>query len=173
MNSKSMLPIVLIAIASALSARAQQMWPLMEGTQELQLSGSLDWDSSSGDRTELKLGYGYFLAEGVEVGPRVSILDQNNDETYSLDAYLEYHYSLADNIAPYAGFSLGYISNDRADDSSALGATISFGCKFFMVEDLALDFSFDHTQTTGDVFVTEDSFESHRSSLNMGLRFFY
>lgn len=161
------------AISVISMSASAQMWPLMEGTQEIQVSGSLEWDRSSGDRTELKLGYGYFIEEGVEIGPRISMVDENNDAMYSLDAYLEYHYPLADNVAPYAGLSLGYFNNNKADDSWAIGATLSFGCKFFLVEDLALDISFNHTQATGDVFAKNYDFDSNRSNISMGLRFFY
>lgn len=173
MKKRSIILFVFLTAGFALHASAQQMWPLMEGTQEIQLSGSLDWDSSTGDRTELNLGYGYFLAEGIEVGPRISMLTDDDNDMLALDAYIEYHYPVADNLAPYAGFSLGLFNNDKGADSTAAGATISFGCKFFLVEDLALDLSFNHTQSTADVFVAEDSSDSHRSGVKVGLRFFY
>jgi opacity protein-like surface antigen len=164
------------AIISAVfvsAAASAQMWPLTEGTQEIQVNGSLVWDGISGDRLELKLGYGYFISEGIEVGPRLSIVDEQDNTMYQLDAYLEYHYPLTESLAPYAGFALGYINNSDADDSSAIGATLSLGTKFFLVEDLALDMSLNHTQATGDVFVAEDDYKSHRSSVSIGLRFFY
>lgn len=166
------LVVVSIVLALACTVNAQ-MWPLTEGTQEISANGLLEWDGPAGDQKELNLGYGYFLDAGVEVGPRVSYLDNNNTTIFGLDAYTEYHYPVSDVAAPYTGAALGFYNSDDAADSSAATLTLSAGCKVFMVEDLALDVSLNHTMATGDVFAKEDSYENYRTDLRLGLRFFY
>jgi len=157
-----------------ISATAQgQMWPLTEGTQEIQINGFMEWDGPGGDYTEIELGYGYFIDEGVEVGPRFAMVDQDGRSSSALDAYMEYHYPVADSVAPYAGCALGYISSDSAEDDAAATFTLAGGCKFFMVEDLALDIALNHTLATGDVFLKDNEYDNYRTSLSIGLRFFY
>ena len=158
------------AIAMLASSASAQMWPLSEGTQEIQVNGFMQRNGPGGDYTELKLGYGYFIDAGVEIGPRFAMFDQDGDSSYGLDAYMEYHYPVADNLAPYAGFALGYFG---AEEEAAATITVSAGCKFFMVEDLALDISLNHTVATGDVFRNDEEYDSFRSNLSLGLRFFY
>lgn len=163
---------LLMATIFSFSASAQ-MWPLTEGTQEIQVNGFMEWNGPKGDYTELKLGYGYFITEGVEVGPRFSMTNQGGPDSFGIDAYVENHYMAAENVAPYLGAALGYQTNSDADDSAAVALTISGGCKFFMVEDLALDLSLNHTQATGDVFFSDGNYESNTTNLSVGLRFFY
>ncbi len=150
-----------------------QIWPLTEGTQEIQVSGFMSWNGRNDERTELQLGYGYFIDENFVIGPRLSMAHESNDALYTFDAFTEYHFPISEFVAPYIGASLGYANNSKAETSSAVALTLSAGCKFFIVEDLALDLSINHTQATDKVFRSDLDFESQRTSIAIGLRFFY
>lgn len=171
MNKKIAYALSFVCIAGATASA--QMWPLSEGTQEIQVGGFVNWNGRNDERTELKLGYGYFLDQDFVVGPRFSMGHDSDDALFTFDAYTEYHFPVNDVIAPYLGASLGYANNSKADKSSAATLSLTAGCKFFIVEDLALDFSVKHTQATERVFLSDDEFERRRTSLEIGLRFFY
>ncbi len=155
------------------STASAQMWPLSEGTQEIQVGGFVNWNGRNDERTELKLGYGYFIDENFVVGPRFSMGHDSADALFTFDAYTEYHFPVNDIVAPYIGAALGYANNSKAEKSSAVTLSIAGGCKFFIVEDLALDLSLNHTQATERIFLSDLDFERQRTSIEIGLRFFY
>ncbi len=161
----------LVCIAGATASA--QMWPLSEGTQEIQVGGFVNWNGRNDERTELKLGYGYFIEHDFVVGPRFSMGHDSDDALFTFEAYTEYHFPINDVVAPYIGGSLGYANNNKADKSSAVTLSLSAGCKFFIVEDLALDLSVNHTQATERIFLSDLDFERNRTSIEFGLRFFY
>lgn len=163
---------IFILLILALSVSAQ-MWPLSEGTQEIQLSGSAEWGGPAGDTKELTLGYGYFTFEGLELGPRVSVVDMEDSTQYEVEAFSEYHFMAAENVAPYVGAAVGYYNNSAAENSAAGTLSLALGCKFFILEDIAIDTSLNYTVATADVFFSDDKYESERVSLEVGLRFFY
>ncbi len=163
---------IFVLFISSLFASAQ-MWPLTEGTQELQISGSLEWGGPAGDTKELTLGYGYFTVEGLELGPRISVFDMEDSTQYEITAFSEYHFMAAENVTPYVGVEFGYYNNDAAENSAAGTLGFALGCKFFILEDIAIDTSLNYTLATADVFFSDSKYESERASLEVGLRFFY
>jgi hypothetical protein len=155
------------------SATFGQMYPLAEGTQEIQLSGSMNFDAADGDSTRLEFGYGYFLRENIQLGPQLYFYDGDSGSAWRGDLFGESHADLGWFALPYWGGSLGYMRRGGDLDDSGIVAGLRLGFKAFLLEDLALDLSARGDWASGEVFRTDDGAEKTSLSLQLGLRFFY
>ncbi len=163
---------VLLLLITAGTAQAQ-MWPMTEGTQEIHADGLMQWDGPAGQETSLSLGYGYFLFENVEAGMRLAYRDDGMQRLRSLAGFVEQNYGVGWWLTPYIGGSLGLVSSSRTADSNALALGLRAGVKYFMVQDLALDLSLSQEMATGKVYLNDGRSRHMRTSMDLGLRFFF
>jgi len=162
----------MLVMLSAGAAQAQ-MWPMTEGTQEIHVDGLMQWDGPAGESVSLSLGYGYFLFENVEAGMRLAYQDDGMQRIRSVAGFVEQNYGVGWWLTPYIGGSLGLVSSSRTEDSNALGLALRVGVKYFMVQDLALDLSARQEMATGKVYLNDGRSRHMRTSLDLGLRYFF
>lgn len=168
---------ILLVVVMCGTVRAQ-MWPMTEGTQEIHVDGLMQWKGPAGRLASLGVGYGYFIFHDVEIGMRLNYLDDGMQRMHSMAAFGEQNYNINFFLTPYVGGSLGVINNSSTEDSNALFLGIRTGLKYFLMQDLALDLSARHKTATGRVFLNEGRYADKRASfvrtsLNLGLRFFF
>ncbi len=165
-----------------------QMWPMTEGTQEIHVDGLMQWKGPAGRMAALGLGYGYFIFHDTEIGMRLNYLDDGMQKMYQGSVFFEQNYNINLFLTPYLGVSLGAVNSATTEDSNAALFGVRAGFKYFLLQDLALDFSARFKAATGRVFLnegrtrvfldegrTEESKTGSfvRTSLNLGLRFFF
>src|SRR5919106_2897956 len=90
-----------------LSGSAMAQAPLLQrGTQELGLSGVLDFENRGDTTLDLIGRYGYFMRDNLEVGG-VAQFSGNFDDAfrYGLGGFTEYHFPhlLTPRVVPYVG----------------------------------------------------------------------
>ena len=112
----------LCVLALAPNVLAQDQAPLLsQGTQELALSGLLDFENRGDTTLDLVGRYGYFLRDNLEVGA-VAAFSGNFDNAfrYGLGGFAEYHFPqlVTPSVVPYLGADvlLSFVDTDFGDD---------------------------------------------------------
>lgn len=168
---------LLVVIFAGLAVAAQGAM-LQEGTQELSINGSLDFESADGTATELELGYGYFILDGLQVGVAASIADSDSARLYALGVGAEYNFDLGSQLVPFIGLSIGWgkgeieLGDSTLKDDAVVGAAEA-GVKYFIVENVALELSYLFEKASEDIFFNDEKAEDTDNSLQLGLRFYF
>lgn len=147
------------------------------GTYELRLSGLIDPDTFAGGQVDLDVGLGYFVADNMEAGGRVSFSDNDAAQTIGLGGFGEINVPAPDLVVvPYVGAGLGVLSADPDSGKSrtALVATGYAGVKYFITEDLALAAQADFDLATEEVFGKDNGkADSINLDITLSLRYFF
>ena len=163
---------------------------LGEGTQALDLSGNWDFTSSS---EQLKVGYGYFIMDYLEVGGLFEISHSQNFTTFALGPKAEYNFDLDVPVVPFVGAALlfqhtkvsrsdivinptngvpGAIASD--DAKNALSLTVVGGVKYFITDAFAISADLALAAATSDVYVKKDGdIGKTDARLELGLRYYF
>ncbi|MFH0881330.1 MAG: hypothetical protein V2A34_16585 [Lentisphaerota bacterium] len=85
---------------------------LVQGTQEVSLSGMVDFDTLNKTYFDINGGYGYFLFDGFEVGVKGGYEYDDAHRLWSFRFATEYNFDLTElglipELVPYVGLSLG------------------------------------------------------------------
>lgn len=151
---------------------------LQEGTRELGLAGSLDIASADGTAIDLSASYGYFIADGLEIGVSGFWADSDSVTSIGLGAFAEYHFATDSNLVPYVGVGAGWgkteidIGDFSADDD-ALVIAGEAGVKYFFVENIAISLAYVFEWATEDIFFDDDKAEDTDHSIQLGMRFYF
>ena len=130
--------VITVVLGWAGSTRAQH--PLLQrGTQELGLSGTLDFQQESRVVLDINGRFGYFPQQNLEVGGFAEV-SSNFDEfsRYGLGGFAEYHLPgwalLHGRAIPYAGADLGleFVDTSLGEDNAALVFRPRVGLKWFV-----------------------------------------
>lgn len=151
---------------------------LGQGTQTLRISGLFDPDTEAGSRFNLDVGFGYFVADYVEIGLAVSIFSDDFVDAYALGGYGEFNFDTATAFVPFVGLSLRFINSDfsygELKESSSAGVLGLYGgSKYFITESLALTATLGVDVATDDVFTEEDDITNTDFRFDLGLRFYF
>ncbi len=167
---------LIAAVALASQAHATS---IALGTQELQLNGGIDFDSVSGTAISLDVGYGYFIADYLEVGGLLGFSDDDFVTSISAGGFVEYNIETETTAVPFIGSSLRIVDVDldtglveEGETAGALG--LYAGVKFFVTEDMAVSVRALAETATEDIYVEDDGqVENVDFRIDFGLRYFY
>jgi hypothetical protein len=173
----------LFALLLSGSAMAQDQAPLLQrGTQELAVSGALDFENRGDTTLDLIGRYGYFLRNNLEVGG-VAQFSGNFDDAfrYGLGGFAEYHVPqwLAPrwpSLVPYLGADvlLSFVDTDLGDDNAALIFEPRIGLKWFIRNYFAVETHFFAALATDDLFQNKrDELDFYDIGLRLGIRVFF
>lgn len=145
---------------------------LLKGTQELNVSGNLNFDT---DNYNVVTRYGYFFADDWEVGGDVTVA--LSDETDSVDTSLftQYNFTNSSNFVPYIGISAGVLSAENGNsnilqqDDSGFVFSTQVGAKYFITKNVALSAEFEQSWSDLEVQGLSDSF----SEVHIGTSFYF
>jgi hypothetical protein len=172
MTKKLMFITAFLAVANLGFAGA-----LSEGSKELSLNGNVDFDSALGTQANAQLGLGFFVADGLSVGPFGSVLYNDLVTVVQLGASAEYNFISESAFTPFVGAGIAWINGDLEDGGDEQGglASARAGVKYFMTESWALSISVVYDKATEDVFAEddEDDLSDDNLSLDIGIRTFF
>ncbi|MCX6995851.1 MAG: outer membrane beta-barrel protein [Kiritimatiellaeota bacterium] len=163
---------------------------LGQGTQALDLSGFGDFTSSS---EQLKVGYGYFIMDYLEVGGLFEVAHSQGFTAYALGPKAEYNFDLDVPVVPFVGAALlfqhttvsvnetvnnpvsGLPESVSADESkNALSLTVMGGAKFFITDAFAISADLALSAATSDVYPKKDGDAGKTDvRLELGLRYYF
>lgn len=171
--SKYKLATVLVAMGVAsLSYGAME-----EGTKELALSGSLDFDTAFDTEVRFGAGLGFFVADGVEIGPQVSVFYNDLITLVSLGAFIEYNLQTEGALVPFIGGAAAWGQGDLEDggDSDAVVGSLRAGAKYFMSEDWAIALTGIFDVASEDIYAEDDEEELSDTDyrIELGIRTFF
>ena len=163
---------VIAMLCLAVSAPAVM---LEEGTQEIQVGGSFDFEGLGGSVLDVGLGWGYFVADYVEAGLLGAVTLSDPGDSYSIGGFGEYHFDIESIVVPYMGAGLSLLMTDinNGDDTTALAVSGLAGAKIYLVENVALDIRSVLAVATDDVYIADDELANWDARIEMGLRFYY
>lgn len=159
-----------ISITSAVAA------PLAVGTRELRLQGEMDFDGPGGTELGIEAGYGYFIADYLEIGGVIGIFDSDLVSSYGIAGFAEYNFELAsEGIVPFAGGEIGFSSADYDALKSASAVTFGAyaGTKFFVTESLAIAPRLKLEIATDDIYAEKNKLSDFNAGIDVGLRYFF
>ena len=159
---KQLITIACVATLCAVGAHAQSIIPnLDEGTKQISGSGSLDTDHPLGTEFQLQLGYGYFIADNLELIVLGGIRDNDEFTLYEIGGAVEYNFPtdvFDGRLVPHigvAGLWAGGEVDDGPDNDTAVGR-VFVGPKFFIDENVALALEATFSFAADDIYVDED-----------------
>lgn len=169
---------VLALVGLGGTAFAQEETPMLKaGTQELGLSGNLDFDDPGGDLSlDIFGSYGYFIQDYVEVGGKVGYVraEGGDVEIFSLGAFGEYNFPASVIGVPFIGLGLDYSYADIYDeDNDAFVFTPAAGVKWFITEYFAIDTRLFFNWASEDLYVNDGEVEDTNWGLTLGLRTYF
>ena len=152
--------------------------PLALGTQEVRLDGGIDFESSAGTDITLNVGYGYFIADYIEVGGLFGIADNDIVTSLSIGGFAEYNIDTATEMIPFLGSQLRLVYADidvgaSSESQTALALGVYAGAKFFLTEELAISARFLIEVATDDIYPEENKINNIDFGIDFGLRYFF
>jgi len=150
---------------------------LRTGTQELGLSGNVDFDDPGGDVSlDIFGSYGYFIQDYVELGGRVGyVREQGGDsERISLGVFGEYNFPASAIGVPFIGLALDYSYAEVLDeDNDAFVLTPSAGVKWFIRDYFAIDTRLFLNWASEDLYLNDGEADDINWGLSLGLRTYF
>lgn len=123
---------VLLLVGLGGTAFAQGNSPMLNcGTQELGLSGNVDFDDHNGDvYLDIFASYGYFVLDNFELGGKAGYLraEDGDVESLNLGIFAEYNFPVSNIAVPFIGVGLDYAYADiYGQDEDAVVFTPAVG----------------------------------------------
>jgi hypothetical protein len=172
--------VLTVVLGWAGSTRAQS--PLLQrGTQELGVSGTLDFQQESRVVLDINGRFGYFPQQNLEVGGFAEVSSNFNEfSRYGLGGFAEYHLPgwalLHGRAIPYAGADLGleFVATSLGEDNAALVFRPRFGLKWFVRDYFAIDTHLFVAVATDDLFPNrKNDLDPYDIGIQLGLRIYF
>jgi opacity protein-like surface antigen len=166
--------IMSVLIVAAMAAGSALGGALDEGSRELGVQGSVDFESSQGTDARIALKLGQYVARGVQVGVSGSFADNDAETLWGGSVFGEYNLILDEQpVVPFVGLSLGFVRSepDRFDDENALVFGVEAGGKYFLSENTAVTLSYIFSLASEDIYVNDNQLEDTEHGILLGLRF--
>ena len=180
-NRARCLPLGLALVLAALGtlAGAAEAQPMnARGTRVLSLHVSPDFEGAIGDTLEADAGFGLYLRDRLAVRATVdyAVLEDvaGEDSDYRMSRFglaAEYDLGRGGRLVPYVGVGVGWQSTHFGDlEESAFIYGPRGGLKWFLADNVALDFEVVYSLSGADVFVNDFVPEDSDVSSAIGLR---
>lgn len=167
-----------LAVFAALALATHSYAATAAGTQELLLNGGIDIDSPAGTSIALESGYGYFVADYVEVGGLFGFANDDILTSVNVGGFAEYNIETETNVLPFLGSRLRLVYADldvgpESNSETAVALGLYGGVKFFVTEELAVSVRALVETATEDIYVENDEVSNVDVGIDFGLRYFY
>jgi len=167
---------ILIIVAVAMMASGSFATLLSEGTQELGLSGMLDFQTAQGTEFDIELFYGRFFVDNMEAGPIIGLMNNDDWTIFRIGGGIEYNFDLGTEWVPFIGGSLLYANNNGPEGTENVSAAelgAALGVKFFMTEYLAISTALNLSIATDDLYMDKNEPQNYNINIDIGLRTFF
>ena len=173
------LAIVLAISAISAGAIADNKPMLQKGTQEIGISGVVDFDYVDDYQVVVNGSYGYFLQDNWEVGANLGLDITDHQDTIKAGAFTEYNFANSSQWVPYIGADLQYVGSTREiagnefnNDAASLAAKA--GVKYFVNSQVAIFAEYNYAFASDDVYVGKNgTSEDTDSKFLIGTRFYF
>jgi opacity protein-like surface antigen len=180
MKCLALLVAAVVAISFVPFSVAEVTPALSQGTKELAVSGNYDPDAFDDYQVALEVGYGYFIADNLEVGASVGYAGSEHVDIYGILGFVEYNFNLGGRVVPYVRASVGWLGAEVEDpvtgikdDNDTAAAAGAVGVKYFITDTVALALEGEYTKATDDIFINDDNeLEDDNIDFNLSLRFY-
>lgn len=164
--------LIFLLLVGTMSAGASM---LQRGTQEILADGLVHFDSPEGTLVSLRLGWGIFVSDFIELGVQGGLRRTDDVAAYSLGGFGEYHFDLGTLFVPYVGaaVSAATVDMDGVGDETAVILGGSSGFKMYLVDNVALTGRAVLEVATEDIYASEKKLKNWDARLELGLRFYY
>jgi hypothetical protein len=175
--------LTLLVVGVFSGATAQDQVPLLRrGTQELALSGALDFENRGDTTLDLVGRYGFLVRDNLELGG-VAQFSGNFDDAfrYGIGGFAEYHFPawLAmrwPSLVPYVGADvlLSFVDTDFGEDNAALTFEPRLGLKWFVRHYFAVGTHFFVALATDDLYQNKrDKLDFYDIGMRLGIRVYF
>ncbi len=174
------------AFAALLLAALPASADFYGGTEQdaIAVGGSMLFDtgSANGKDLSLELHGGCYVLDGFLIGGSFSARNDEVADTYELALLGQYHVLTAFGpefdrpwgISPYVGVRVGYArGKDAAESHDAALAGLRVGLDLFLTENVVLDFAFDLSACSANVYPDDNKLEKSDFALRAGLDFHF
>jgi hypothetical protein len=172
--------VITVVLGWVESTMAQE--PLLQrGTQELGLSGTLDFQQESRVVLNINGRFGYFPRDQLEIGGFAEVSSNFNEfSRYGLGGFAELHVPdlaiLKGQAIPYVGADLGleFVDTSLGEDNAALIFRPRIGLKWFIKDYFAIDTNLFVAVATDDLFPNrKNHLDPYDVGLQLGLRMYF
>ena len=154
---------------------------LLQGTKELGLAGTLDFQQESRVVLDINGRFGYFPRNQLEVGAFAEVSSNFNEFTrYGLGGFAEVHMPhlalLKGQAIPYGGADLGpeFVHTSLGADHAALIFRPRIGLKWFIKDYVAIDTNLFLAVATADIFPNrKNHLDPYDIGIRLGLRIYF
>lgn len=167
--------IALILLTSPIYAYGEQAPTLSQGTSEIGIQGSIDFDYIDDYLLNFNGSYGYFIRDNWEVGGELDMSLSDNTEAYQFGAFTEYNFPTSTKWVPYVGAAAQYAYSDIFNqDGDAFNFQVAGGVKYFIHPQVAISAEVNYNIATEDVYVDGDgSAQDNKTQILFGTRFYF
>lgn len=150
---------------------------LSAGTQDVGISGLVDFYTAESTSINLRGRYGYYFIDDLEVAGMLNWRSSSKQKLASVGGLVEYVFELDTVILPFvgAGISAAYFDT-KTDEKKSGGAGIltgEAGGMTFLAENVALSGAFIVDLASQKVYVRHDSTTRVDLRIEFGLRYFF
>jgi hypothetical protein len=154
---------------------------LLQGTKELGLAGTLDFQQESRVVLDISGRFGFFPRTNLEVGGFAEVASNFNEfSRYGLGGFAELHVPtlaiLQGQAIPYVGADLGlaFVDTSLGEDNAALIFRPRIGLKWFIRDYVAIDTNVFVAVATDDLFPNrKNHLDPYDVGLQLGLRIYF
>jgi hypothetical protein len=163
----------------AMVAGVSKAGVLKEGTQEIILSGNYDPDAFDDYNYTLRLGYGRFIMDNLEIGVRGLATGTKHVTIDGIQGLIEYNIPMSDKWGFFVQGTVGGLYGKVEDpnsgndvDNETVAASVAGGVKYFLTETVAISGDVEYTKCADDVYVEDDELVDDNVEFNLALRFY-
>ncbi|ATL99470.1 hypothetical protein CK910_14040 [Aeromonas sp. CA23] len=186
-HTKSALFVFMMLLGAGGVAHAATVSPatlLQKGTHELNLQGLVDFDAEDKYKIDLNAKYGYFVAQGWEVGTNIVTDLSRHYKSGGIGIFTEYNFVNSTNFVPYVGIGTelmrGNYSDNRDDkfesdsfNATAMNFKTNLGGKYFISQNVALTAEVNYNIATDRFKVTGGDAKRSFTKFLIGTSFYF
>ena len=153
-----------------------------KGSQEIEISGRLDFATEVGSDLGLGVNYAYYFWDRIALGVRAVVGDNDAVTTSGLGLTGEYNFTLPENwrplfgtdLVPFLGVAVDYRHAklfDVSENAVVLGG--EGGVKFFLTDSTAVNLSLVGELATEDIYADDLEPTNQNLAIQLGMRFYF
>lgn len=174
----------MLAASGYTSAQDTDWTPMLDaGTQEISVSGRLEFPDFEKLDYDLEGSYGYFLKDGWEVGAQLGASDFGGVDRVDVGLFTEYNFNRQSRWVPYLGAAVGlgsvsfddgdFDADTELDDDNGVVFDLEAGVKWFVRPYMAISTAVNWQLSTDDIYATDNSLEDNLTTVQVGMRFYF
>lgn len=182
MNKHMIGACLILGLGASFFSHANESY-LKQGTQEVGVQGSVDFDYTDEYQVLLNTKYGYFVKDGWEVGGDVDVGATHSYKSAAVGVFTEYNFVNSSDFTPYVGVGTQLMNahyddsenHETADsfDATAMNLKVNAGIKYHINEHVALTAEVNHNIATDDLHISGGDPKKSLTKFLIGTKFYF